>query len=109
MRQEKEYDYDRIKRIHDRIDYHADPDNMANKKKSNRFDLKNTPYAIADDALSTELSDEGDLDIYRKYKLALYEEHLTVEKLEEQELALKTAASDNQNGNYEKGGEYYKN
>jgi hypothetical protein len=109
VRQEKEFDYDRIKRIHDRVDYHADPDNMENKKKSNRFDLKNTSYHIADDALSTELSDEGDLDIYRKYKLALYEEHLTVEKLEEQELALKTAVSNHYNRKWKKGGEYYKN
>jgi hypothetical protein len=89
VRQEKEFDYDRIQKIHDRVDYHKDPDKMADKKKSARFDLKDSPYYLGDDVLSTELSDNGDLDVYRKYKLMFHQEQLTVEKLEEQQAALK--------------------
>ena len=91
MRQEKEFDLDRIQKIHDRVDYHKDPDIMANKKKSDRFDLKDTPYDLGDDVLSTDLSDNGDRDIYRKYKLKFHQERETVERLEEKEAALKTA------------------
>lgn len=109
MRREKEFDYDRIKRIHERVDYHSNRDNMDNKKKSDRFDLKDKPYSRADDVLSTELSDDGDADIYRKYKLGHHEEHLTIEKLEEKELALKQAVKDHYDRKWKKGGEYFKN
>ena len=47
---------------------------MANKKKSDRFDLKDTPYDLGDDVLSTDLSYNGDKDIYRKYKLKFHQE-----------------------------------
>lgn len=57
VRKEKEFDVDRIQAIHDRIDYFKDPDKMEGKIKSNMYDMKDEPYAIEDDVLSTELSD----------------------------------------------------
>lgn len=82
IKQEKEFDLNRVKDIHDKIDYFKNPDKMADKIKSDMYDLKDTPYATEDDVLSTELSDPGDADIYRKYKLAKYEEEDTRQKLE---------------------------
>ena len=69
IRKEKEADVDRINAVHDRIDYFKNPDKMADKMKSAMYDLKDTAYATEDDVLSTDLSDGGDADIYRKYKL----------------------------------------
>lgn len=73
IKKEKESDMNRIYDIHDKIDSYKDVDNMQNKIKSDKFDLKDEPYATEDDVLSTELSDPGDMDIYRKYKLVKYE------------------------------------
>lgn len=69
VRQEKEADIDRVNAVHDRIDYFKNPDMMADKMKSDIYDLKDSPYATEDDVLSTDLSDSGDADLYRKYKL----------------------------------------
>jgi hypothetical protein len=88
VRQDKEFDINRIQAIHDRIDYFKDADKMDGKIKSDTYDLKDEPYATEDDVLSTELSDPGDADIYRKYKLILYNEAETREKLEAKETEL---------------------
>lgn len=77
IKQEKEYDVNRIQTIHDMIDSFKNPDVMNDKIKSDKFDLKDEPYATEDDVLSTELSDLGDLDIYRKYKLVKHEDQVT--------------------------------
>lgn len=69
IRQEKEEEEINIDRIHNRVDDFKDVDKMRNKKKSNLYDLKDEAYATEDDILSTELSENGDNDIYRKYKI----------------------------------------
>jgi hypothetical protein len=88
IKQEKEEDELNITRIHNRVDAFKDEDLMGNKKKSTLYDLKDDPYATEDDVLSTEFSDNGDNDIYRKYKLLMYEEEMTREQLEEKEREL---------------------
>ena len=39
---DKEFDYDRINKIHDRFDYFKDKDKMEQKIKDKRFDLDDT-------------------------------------------------------------------
>ena len=76
IRQEKEEDELNIERIHNRVDDFKDEEKMRNKKKSTLYDLKDDAYATEDDILSTDLSDNGDNDIYRKFKIIHHEEEM---------------------------------
>lgn len=66
---EKEKDYDNLTRIHERFDYFKDPDNMANKYKS-QFDLDDKKYDSEDDAMTaSEFSDAESQLLYMRYKI----------------------------------------
>jgi hypothetical protein len=72
VRADKEFDVNKIKRIHERFDYLKDEDKMANKIKSEKYDLPDEFQQTEDEILSTELSDPEHNDIYKRYKYAYH-------------------------------------
>lgn len=42
---------------------------MKNKRKSEKYDPENVPFIKEDEFITTELSDEGDNELYIRYKM----------------------------------------
>lgn len=72
IKTEKEFDYDNLKRIHDRFDFFKEEDNTFRRPKS-RFDLQDSHYMTEEEILSTEMSDLADNEIYLRYKISKQE------------------------------------
>eukprot|EP00351_Strombidinopsis_sp_SopsisLIS2011_P000928 CAMPEP_0116883304 /NCGR_PEP_ID=MMETSP0463-20121206/15808_1 /TAXON_ID=181622 /ORGANISM="Strombidinopsis sp, Strain SopsisLIS2011" /LENGTH=112 /DNA_ID=CAMNT_0004537899 /DNA_START=749 /DNA_END=1087 /DNA_ORIENTATION=+ len=82
IRDEKEFDTDRINRIHERFDYIKDPENLRNKLKNEIYDLTKREYPEDEFELTTEFSDEGDQEIYYRYKTMMHGERKDLELFE---------------------------
>lgn len=83
IRADKEHDYNKLKRIHERFDYLLDPHLMKGKKDS-KFDPAPVPEVKEDAMITTELSDEADNELYIRYKIARFTEEKTDEQKEEE-------------------------
>ena len=99
IRDEKEFDTDRINRIHDRFDYLKDEENLRNKLKNEIYDLTKRELPEDEVEMTTEFSDEADEEFYYRYKAMMYEERKDLELFERERSRILELKKQQQNRN----------